>query len=120
MKIVPPATVEKAGGAGAILVVEDDPEVRDLLDHLLKDEGHHVVTVPDGIAAQDLVTRGMDRPDLILADYNLPRDMNGCQIAAKLREVFHSQIPVIILTGDISTTRSVTSVGRIACNSTSR
>ena len=100
---VPPATIEEAGGAGAILVVEDDPEVRHLLHHLLKDEGHHVVTVPDGIAAQDLVTRGMTRPDLILADYNLPRALNGCQVAAKLREMFHSQIPVIILTGDIST-----------------
>ena len=98
-----PATVEKALSTGAILVVEDDPEVRDLLDHLLKDEGHRVVTAPDGIAALDSVRRGIARPDLILADYNLPHGMNGLQVAAKLRERFGSQIPVIILTGDIST-----------------
>ncbi len=98
-----PATVEKAIRTGAILVVEDDPEVRDLLDYLLKDEGHRVVTAPDGIAALDSVGRQIARPDLILADYNLPHGMNGLQVAAKLRERCGSQIPVIILTGDIST-----------------
>ena len=47
--------LKKAIRTGAILVVEDDPEVRELLDHLLKDEGHRVVTAPDGIAALDSV-----------------------------------------------------------------
>ena len=45
----------------------------------------------------------MIRPDLILADYNLPNGLNGIQLAAQLREKFHRTIPVIILTGDIST-----------------
>jgi two-component system, chemotaxis family, CheB/CheR fusion protein len=88
---------------GAILVVEDDPEVRGLLELLLNDEGHHVATAPDGIAALELVARGTVRPDLILADYNLPNGMDGLQVSAKLREGLHHQIPVIILTGDIST-----------------
>jgi two-component system CheB/CheR fusion protein len=98
-----PSTVEKALGTGAILVVEDDPEMRDLLDHLLTDEGYRVVAAPDGIAALDSVMLQAARPDLVLADYNLPRGMNGLQVAAKLCERFSSQIPVIILTGDIST-----------------
>ena len=88
---------------GAILVVEDDPEVRELLELFLKDEGHHVATAPDGITALELVARGAIQPDLILADYNLPNGMNGLQLVAKLREKLHRQIPVIILTGDIST-----------------
>ena len=70
---------------------------------LLKDEGHRAVTAPDGIAALELVARGTVRPDLILADYNLPNGMDGLQVIAKLREKLHRQIPVIILTGDIST-----------------
>ena len=49
------------------------------------------------------MARGTIRPDLILADYNLPNGLNGLQVAAKLREKLHRQIPVIILTGDIST-----------------
>lgn len=86
-----------------ILVIEDDPEVRELLEILLKDEGHGVVTAPDGIAALDLVAQGIILPDVILSDYNLPNGMDGLQLIAKLRETLHRQIPVIILTGDIST-----------------
>ncbi len=88
---------------GEILVVEDDPEVRELLELVLKDEGHHIVTAPDGVAALELVARGALRTDLILADYNLPGGMNGVQLSASLREKLRREIPVIILTGDIST-----------------
>jgi two-component system CheB/CheR fusion protein len=95
--------VENVHRTGTILVIEDDPEVRELLDLLLKDEGHRAETAPDGAAALELVARERVRPDLILADYNLPNSMNGLEIAAKLRERLHRQIPVIILTGDIST-----------------
>ena len=95
--------VEGVRRTGAILVIEDDPDVRESLKLVLKDEGHHAVTAPDGIAALELVAQGTVRPDLILADYNLPNGMNGLQVTAKLREKLHHQIPVIILTGDIST-----------------
>jgi two-component system, chemotaxis family, CheB/CheR fusion protein len=88
---------------GAILVIEDDPEVRELLGLLLRDEGHRVETAPDGVAALELVARAALRPDLILADYNLPNGLDGLQVAARLREKLHRQIPVIVLTGDIST-----------------
>ena len=88
---------------GVILAIEDDPEVRDLLEIFLKDEGHRAIAAPDGLAALELVTRGTIRPDLILADYNLPNGMDGLQLAALLREALHRQIPVIVLTGDIST-----------------
>ncbi len=43
------------------------------------------------------------RPDLVLADYNLPGGMNGVQVSQKLRQELDRQIPFIILTGDIST-----------------
>ncbi|MDO8287769.1 MAG: CheR family methyltransferase [Parvibaculum sp.] len=88
---------------GAILVVEDDPEVRELLELLLRSEGHEVMAAADGVKALDTVTRGSFRPDLLLADYNLPNGMNGLEVAAKLRVNLHREIPVIILTGDIST-----------------
>ena len=79
-------TVAGVRCTGAILVVEDDPEVRELLELFLKDEGHRPATAPDGSAALDLVARGIVQPDLILADYNLPNGMNGLQVIAKLRE----------------------------------
>ncbi len=89
--------------SGEILVVEDDPEVCAILDLVLKDEGHRVATAADGAAALELVARESMEPDLILADYNLPKGMNGLQVAATLQENLHRRIPVIILTGDIST-----------------
>ncbi|HXA24044.1 MAG TPA: chemotaxis protein CheB [Acetobacteraceae bacterium] len=88
---------------GTILVIEDDPEVCELLELVLKADGHGAVTAEDGVAALELVAREMVQPDLILADYNLPRGMNGLQAANKLQETLHRQIPFIILTGDIST-----------------
>lgn len=95
--------VEDVRRSGTILVVENDPEVRELLDLFLKDEGHRVTTAPDGSAALELVASGTFRPDLILTDYNLPNGMDGLQVIAGVREKLHPELPVIILTGDIST-----------------
>ena len=77
--------------------------MRELLELLLNEEGHRPAAASDGAAALKLVAREAVRPDVILADYNLPNGMNGLEIAAKLRERLQRQIPVIILTGDIST-----------------
>ncbi len=87
---------------GVILLVEDDPEVRELLEMSLKSEGHHTTTAPDAIAALALLAHGMIRPDLILADYNLPNGLTGLQLSAKFRQEIGRDIPVVILTGDIS------------------
>jgi two-component system, chemotaxis family, CheB/CheR fusion protein len=88
---------------GAILIVEDDLELCELLALVLTESGHQVATAHNGIAAIDLLARGVFRPDLILADYNLPKGMNGLQLTNRLRERPGGEIPVIILTGDIST-----------------
>jgi len=95
--------VERARHTGMILVVEDDPELRELLEILLKGEGHRVVTAGDGIAALEWAAQGNLGPDLILADFNLPNGLNGLQLTAKLRDTWQRPVPVIILTGDIST-----------------
>lgn len=87
----------------AILIIEDEPEVRALLELVLAEEGHRVTSAFDGHDAIDVVTRRNIRPDLIVADYNLPNGMNGLEVTARLREKLHRDIPVLILTGDIST-----------------
>jgi two-component system, chemotaxis family, CheB/CheR fusion protein len=99
---------------GTVMVVEDDPEIRDLLELFLQDEGYRAATAPDGIAALDLVTRGGIRPDLVLADYNLPNGMDGLQLAAELRERLQGEVPVVILTGDTST-RTARDIARHNC-----
>jgi two-component system CheB/CheR fusion protein len=87
---------------GRILIVEDDPEVRDLLAITLTEEGHQVVASADGGGALDRIGHEIFQPDLVLADYNLPNEMNGLELAARLRDMFHRPIPTVILTGNIS------------------
>jgi two-component system CheB/CheR fusion protein len=88
---------------GSILIVDDDPEVRVLLELMLSEEGHQTAVAGDGVEALKLVTEGAINPDLVLTDYNLPNDMDGLRLAAKLREALGAALPIIILTGDIST-----------------
>lgn len=87
---------------GNILVVEDDPDVRDLLHQLLQDEGHQVSLAPTGQGALDKVADLSFRPDLMIADFNLPGGITGLQVAARLRANL-PDVPAIIVTGDIST-----------------
>ncbi|WP_331251179.1 response regulator [Xanthobacter oligotrophicus] len=94
------ATSQKA----AVLVIEDDPDVRSLLELLLVTEGHAVTVAPDGDTALALVERGVIRPEFILADYNLPNGMTGLEAATRLRARLRRRVPVAIVTGDISTT----------------
>jgi two-component system, chemotaxis family, CheB/CheR fusion protein len=94
---------ESAQQSGAILVVEDDPSVREMLALLLEGEGHRATTAEDGRTALELVARGAIRPDLVVADYNLPKGLNGHEVIAGLRETLGHEIPAVILTGDIST-----------------
>jgi two-component system CheB/CheR fusion protein len=97
------ASTQRAARSGTILIIEDDPEVRENLELFLKDEGYDAATAIDGAAALELAARGAIRPDLVLADYNLPNGMNGIQVCQKLRQELGRPIPFIILTGDIST-----------------
>jgi two-component system CheB/CheR fusion protein len=86
-----------------ILIVEDDPEMRDLLELLLQDAGYGTAVASDGFAALELIASGAIQPDIILSDYNLPLGMNGLEVAAGIREKLNRAVPVIVLTGDIST-----------------
>ncbi len=88
---------------GKILIIDDDPEVRELLEMLVEDDGHHVTAAHDGATALKLVKNSIINPDLILSDYNLPGGMNGVETTGKLRDQIGHAVPVIILTGDIST-----------------
>lgn len=101
-----PTVASRRGSArriGAILVIEDDRELRELLAIVLTEEGHRPATASDGAAALELLSGGDFEPDLILADFNLPHGMDGLIVATKIRENIQRRIPVIILTGDIST-----------------
>jgi two-component system CheB/CheR fusion protein len=102
------------GHGKTILVVEDEPLIREMLTLLLEGEGYRTVSAADGAAALALATRGAVRPDLVLADYNLPNGPNGLQVVASLQEVLGQAVKAIILSGDISTNtlREIARAGR--------
>jgi two-component system OmpR family response regulator len=76
-----------------ILVVEDDPEIRDLLDEFLTGEGYLVQTADSPPSADRLVERRW--PDLIILDLMMPRE-DGLSFCQRIRA--RSQVPIIMLT----------------------
>lgn len=104
--IAPDSSASAMHRVGMILIVEDDPELRELLGSLLKSQGHQIATASDGVAALNWIAHGGVQPDLILTDHNLPRGLTGLEMIVQLREKMHRDIPAIVLTGDISTQTS--------------
>jgi two-component system CheB/CheR fusion protein len=99
----PPAPPRAAPAGAAILLVEDDPDIRELLQNFLTEEGFQVAAASSGSAARALMRGGAFLPALILADYNLPGRESGLELAQDMRAQLGRTVPVIIMTGDIST-----------------
>lgn len=82
-----------------ILVVEDDPSVRGLLQTLLSAEGYDVVTASDGLAG--LVKATHQRPALILLDLMMP-DLGGVRVLEEMRDdPALTTVPVVVVTGKV-------------------
>lgn len=82
-----------------VLVVEDDPSVRGLLQTLLAAEGYEVAVASDGLAG--LVKASSQRPALILLDLMMP-DLGGVRVLEELRgDPGLADVPVIVVTGKI-------------------
>ena len=80
-----------------VLVVEDDPNVRGLLQTLLEVEGYAVVTASDGM--DGLGQAAASSPGLVLLDLVMP-DLGGARVLERLRDdPVLAQIPVIVVTG---------------------
>ena len=83
--------------ATRVLVVEDDPSVRGLLQTLLAAEGYDVTTASDGLAG--LVKAAATRPQLILLDLMMP-DLGGVRVLEELQDdPSLADTPVIVVTG---------------------
>jgi CheY-like chemotaxis protein len=82
---------------GSILVVDDDPEIRDVVRWLLEDEGWTVETASDG---RDALERAMQsRPALIVLDMGLPI-LSGEEVANRLRMYFPVPPPIVVVSAD--------------------
>ena len=75
-----------------ILVVDDEKEIRELIEIYLKNEGYKVIMSEDGIQALDIVKK--EKIHLIILDIMLPT-INGMQICKSIRELL--DVPIIML-----------------------
>jgi two-component system CheB/CheR fusion protein len=96
-----PARRRDSSLLGNILVIEDEVPIRELLELTFNKEGHRVISAASGEAALALVEGSGVRPDLLITDYNLVGGMSGVRAAAVLRAALSSQVPAIVLTGDV-------------------
>jgi DNA-binding response OmpR family regulator len=80
-----------------VLVVDDEPLVRDVVTRYLERDGHRVVTAGDGDLARKLIER--EEPSLVLLDVMLPGSTDGLELCRWIRA--SSELPVILLTARV-------------------
>ncbi len=83
-----------------VLVVEDEPGIRMVLDLSLTGEGHQVETLKNGLLARDRLTHS-PLPDILIADLNLPGLSGSCLVEYVHAHPDLRNIPVILMTGGI-------------------
>jgi two-component system OmpR family response regulator len=79
--------------ARTVLVVEDEPTVRETLAEALTEEGLQVSTAEDGVVGLERFRA--DKPDMVLLDLMLPR-MSGIEVCRIIRA--ESSVPILMLT----------------------
>jgi DNA-binding response OmpR family regulator len=94
--------------AGTVLVVDDDPEMLDLLSLVLQVEGYTVRTALDG--EQALLAVGEAMPELILLDMKMPV-MNGWEFARVFRERHDRAAPIVVVTAAHNARRTSEEIG---------
>ena len=93
-----------ASAAPRLLVVDDEPSIRDLLSASLRFAGYDVVTAADGASALALAEK--HRPHLVVLDVMMP-DMDGFAVVRRMRGE-GSRAPVVFLTARDATEDKVT------------
>jgi DNA-binding response OmpR family regulator len=78
-----------------VLLVEDDPKTREVVELYLRREGHVVMTAEDGVAA--LAAAAEHAPHLVILDLMLPR-LDGREVARRLRAEGPSGLGIIMVT----------------------
>ncbi len=88
-----------------IYIVEDDPDIAELLDFNLLSSGYETKLESNGRKAYDMIMQ--DPPDLLILDLNLP-ELSGIQICKFIRENARTKdLPVIMLTAKVQETDKV-------------
>ena len=84
---------------GRILIIEDDPDIRDVLKIQLEQGGHQVIEAKDGEEGIDLMKKGSNllQVGLIITDIRMPK-VNGVEAIDYIKANAPS-IPILVITG---------------------
>jgi len=86
-----------SGSSRRILIVDDDPQVREVFSELLRQVGYHVDSAENALAAIAAVVR--ETPDLVLVDLRMPV-VGGTDLIRELKSHVDSRrIPIVAFTG---------------------
>jgi PAS domain S-box-containing protein len=96
-----PSQTARQASAPQVLLVEDDPAVRDATRMLLKVEGYRVLTASCLAEALSLA-RQHPQLDLLVTDYHLSNEETGTQVISSLRAELGQQLKAVLITGDTS------------------
>jgi DNA-binding response OmpR family regulator len=106
---VPTPVYLTRGTMAKVLIIDDEPSVRALLDMKLRDQGYDVLFAHSGWKGLQLYRQ--ERPDVVVLDLRMP-ELDGVTVLKEIRRVDLKQ-PVIIFTGDSTpeTEREVRALG---------
>lgn len=100
-EVTPGSALQNSDVSGLhIMVLEDDPHVREGMCTLLRDWGC-LVTANENVEA--LIANALDvsrPPDLLLSDFRLPGEYDGIAASARVRAAIDPQLPCIVVSGD--------------------
>jgi diguanylate cyclase (GGDEF)-like protein len=83
--------------AEKILIVDDDPDIRDILKITLSEENYEIIETDNGEDALKLIRT--KNPDLVLLDYKIPK-IDGRQVCNLVKEdILLQHLPIIMVTG---------------------
>ncbi|MFC1708436.1 response regulator [Candidatus Omnitrophota bacterium] len=80
-----------------ILIIDDDPDIREVLNITLTQEGYDVIEAPDG--QEGLKLAQTKNPNLVIVDFKMPK-LDGIGVCKELKnDILLSHMPIIMLTG---------------------
>jgi two-component system chemotaxis response regulator CheY len=104
--------------AGNVLIVEDDPDTREMLATLLQMEGFYAVGAEDGLEALHVLRtvrhRAPEVPCLILLDLKMPRLGGGEFRRAQLGDPTVASVPVAVMSGAVDLEQHAQALGAVA------
>ena len=104
--------------SGNVLIVEDDPDTREMLTTLLTTEGFYAVGAEDGLEGLHLLRtvkrRAPDVPCLVLLDLKMPR-LGGNEFRrAQLGDPIVASVPIAVMSGAIDAQAHAETLGAVA------